>query len=470
MSVDPPQLSLKATFYIPTPEDDPFKLLDRWSDTYVSLPAAVAIPHDESDIIALLAYAKKLSLEVLVTAGKHLASVPITSQTLYIDLKAFTSVSIDEETRTVSVGSGATTGAVLDLLTAAGYYTALPNTNSVGFVGAFLGGGSCSLNSILGFMIDHTVRIKAIIADGEQVSLDANSQGEEAALWHAFHGAGHGLAIITELTMHIYPIADLRMDGNKFWSRTLVFPASALNAATRTFASLQPLQGPIALNLIIQRSPPASPMPNTPIIVLTAAYFGPAADAEKTLGILLSDEVVTAAVMVNTSFLPLSVMNDPTKPQEIRGGLKQSTATLLSNPVKPATIERCFELFLKLTADAPSASRSGVVFYAFDPCVLEANGQSDASQKGFFEPRDTQVIVYHDITFQDPGSTAMVDTYLPVSIAALQEGVLAPIKMFANFPEYPANLNDIYSSEKILEKGRVKAFWDSGNLFFTPGL
>lgn len=465
MAVDHPTLSRQATFHVPQPDDAPSSFLDRWSNTYLSLPAALAVPHTEADITALVSYAKQKRLSVVTSAGKHLASVPVTPNTLYVDMKNFDAINIDEEARTVTIGGGLTTGPVLQALSAAGYYTGVPNTNSVGIVGAFLGGGSSPLNSVSGLMVDHAVSARLVTAGGKTLNLGPGSQGEEASLWSALRGAGHGLGVVTELKLRIHPISDLKLDDNKFWSRTLMFPGPAVPLAAATFAKLLPVQGPISLKILLMRSPPGTPSPGAPIAVLAADYFGPSAEAEKALALLLDAEVTGATVRATTTLLPMSSMNDATKMTETRGGLKRSEGTLLKEPVTASTIQRSFERFLQLGEDASDAKFGAVVYYAFDSRVL-----SSAPAGGFFEPRETSTIVYHDIWFNEEASAELVDAYLPEGIMIARSSERGPLRRFANFFRHPAVLAETYSEEKVVEKKRVKEVWDPENVFWTPGL
>jgi hypothetical protein len=467
MTPAPPSLSEQATFYIPKPYEDAATLLNRWSDTYVQLPAALAVPYTEDDVITLIEYAKQNKFCLLVASGRHLTSVPVDSKTLYVDLKNFSAVRINESAKTVSVSGGATTKSVLDVLTAAGYYTATPNTNSVGYVGAFLGGGSSVLNSVNGFIIDHVVTVTLFTSAGEKLVISAESTGEKNALWHTLRGAGHGLGVVTELTMKIYPVSELKMEDDKVWFRTLVFPAPALAVAAAAYEELQPVQGPIGINLILQRAPPGSPAADSPIIVMTASYFGPAAEAEKKLAVLLKPEVAGAAFVATTSFLPLTAVNDGTKAIEIRGGNKRSEATLLTESVTAETVQRAFSRFLQLGADAPDTLRSGIVFYSFDRSAISSNGQEPELSNGFFEGRNTQTIVYHDVWFKD--SADIVDVFLPESIGIVRSGESGPVRRFVNFVQNPAKLTDHYSDDKIAEKRRVKQLWDPENIFWAPG-
>lgn len=465
MAADLPTLSPEAKFQIPGADDLPRELLDRWSDTYVSLPAALAVPCTEADVVALVGYAKQHGLTIVVAVGKHLTSVPVSSKTLYVDLTHFNSISIDEGASTVRLGGGLTTGPVLEALSKAGYYTSLPNTNSVGIVGAFLGGGSSPFNSVSGLMIDNAVSVRLVTAEGKTLTLGPDSQGAEAALWNALRGAGHGLGVITELTLRIYTTTDLKLNGTSFWSRALRFPGEAVPLAAETFTKLLPVKGPISVKLILARNPPSSPAPGVPSATLVAEYYGPEPEAERVLGTHLGVQDEGMSIVGFTNMLPLGNMNDAAKMAERTGGLKRSEGTLLREPVTASTIQRSFERFVQLGSDEPDAKFGTIVYHAFDPRVL-----AGAASAGFFEERKTSTIVYHDIRFSKGEAAAAVDAYLVEAIAIARSGESGPFRRFANCFRHPAVLEETYSEERVAEKKRVKQVWDKDNVFWTPGL
>src|ERR1700753_3948570 len=71
---------------------------------------------------------------------------------------------------------------------------ATPNSNAVGMVGAFVGGGSSAWNGIHGFAIDNVLSIRLVTASCSILTLaPGSSDPDEAALFNALCGAGHGL-------------------------------------------------------------------------------------------------------------------------------------------------------------------------------------------------------------------------------------------------------------------------------------
>lgn len=89
-------------------------------------------------------YSRKNALQLLPAGGGHGSFVPVTSKTLYLDLKRFDKVEVDNNAQTVTVGGGAVTGQLVKACTDQGFYTTWVNSNAVGVVGSILGGGNVS--------------------------------------------------------------------------------------------------------------------------------------------------------------------------------------------------------------------------------------------------------------------------------------------------------------------------------------
>ena len=135
-------MSTELPFKCFASSDDP---ISRWSDSNVSQPAVSVIPDTESDIVQAIQYARQNELTVIPSGGGHGSFVPITAKTLYLNLKKFSKIALDEAGQTVTIGGGVTSGQLLNTLAERGFYTVVPNSNAVGMVGFVLGGGNVSL-------------------------------------------------------------------------------------------------------------------------------------------------------------------------------------------------------------------------------------------------------------------------------------------------------------------------------------
>jgi FAD/FMN-containing dehydrogenase len=109
---------------------------------------SIITPETEDDIRAVLEYASKNGLQVFPAGGGHGSFVPITSKTLYLDLKKFNKVHVDKQAATVTLGGGAITKQLIQECTDHGFYTTWVNSQAVGVVGSILGGGNVSLLTI----------------------------------------------------------------------------------------------------------------------------------------------------------------------------------------------------------------------------------------------------------------------------------------------------------------------------------
>jgi FAD/FMN-containing dehydrogenase len=124
--------------------------VSRWSFTgIIDRPALTIIPNTEEDILEAIDYAKTHTLQVLPVGGGHGSLAPITSKTLYLDLKKFNKVEVDSDNQTVTVGGGAVTSQLIKACTEHRFYTTWPNSNAVGVVGCILGGGNVSRRLLL---------------------------------------------------------------------------------------------------------------------------------------------------------------------------------------------------------------------------------------------------------------------------------------------------------------------------------
>ena len=116
-------LSSTAEVTIPDDSADLHSVISRWSDADVHLPALVVVPSTEDDIITAVHFARSHKLKLVPANGKHGSYVPVTDKTLYLDLKKFNTVSVDEGKAVATIGGGVNTGQVLQTLSDHGYYT-----------------------------------------------------------------------------------------------------------------------------------------------------------------------------------------------------------------------------------------------------------------------------------------------------------------------------------------------------------
>lgn len=105
--------------------------ISRWSNIGLSLNgcATIVVPSTEEDIISVVKFAAGNRLKVLPTAGKHGSFLPINERSIYLDMKMFDTVELDERSDCVKIGGGVVAGRMCSALAEQGWYTSkLPIT------------------------------------------------------------------------------------------------------------------------------------------------------------------------------------------------------------------------------------------------------------------------------------------------------------------------------------------------------
>jgi FAD/FMN-containing dehydrogenase len=134
-------------------------------------------------------------------------------------MRSFNDVGLDETRAEVRIGGGCLAGEVLKTSAAKGWYTCIPSSNAVGMVGALLGGLNHPLVRRHGLGIDCIKSISIIPftrpggGDTRELIVNEESDGEERRLFNALCGAGHGLGVVTSITLKAWQIADLGLTG-----------------------------------------------------------------------------------------------------------------------------------------------------------------------------------------------------------------------------------------------------------------
>ncbi|KFH46599.1 FAD-linked oxidoreductase-like protein [Hapsidospora chrysogenum ATCC 11550] len=443
------------------------EVLSRWSDANIGHPAIIIRPNTEDHIVSAIHFARQNGLSLLPASGGHGAFVSIDSQTAYLDLKAFKSIQLDKSTGTVRVGAGTTTGEFVEILAAEGYYTPVPNSDAVSVIGAILGGGNSAQNGQHGFMVDSTISLGVITAEGKHREVSSSSTGDELALYHALCGAGHGLGVITSATIKIYPLANLHLSDGKIWTRTLVFPPPALDLVADVFSAFQPTDGRLSFSVTFARSPPGTPAAGKPVIVMSATFYGPSSAAREAAPLLFDEALVQRAVKADTVMVPCADANKGLAKVDVHGGFKSITSARL-HAVPADYIREVFKLWVDITDALPDAGRSVVVLTKFDTSVMQDNGREEAHAGKFLEARD------RGVTVMVPAWAVTTESYerMMESVDAFMEvvrrGQAGKVWSFPNGMKVRADLGELFGGERVAELKRLKGLFDPEGVFWSP--
>jgi FAD/FMN-containing dehydrogenase len=169
-------------------------------------PAIIAQCGAVSDVKAALAFARDAGLEVAIRSGGHsVAGAGLTEGGLVIDMRPMSSVSIDPDARTATVGGGTNWGQLDGAAGEHGLMTPGGRVSTTGVAGLTLGGGSCWLERKFGFACDNLLSVRLVTAGGEEV---AASEDENPELFWALHGGGGNFGVATELTFRLHPLPE----------------------------------------------------------------------------------------------------------------------------------------------------------------------------------------------------------------------------------------------------------------------
>lgn len=177
-------------------------------------PAVIARCQSTKDVGRVITFARSHELPLAVRGGGHngggLGSV---DDGVVADLSLLRSVSVDTGNRRVRVGGGATWADVDAATHEHGLAVPCGVISTTGVGGLTLGGGIGHLTRGYGLTIDNLVAAQVVLADGEQVTANAD---ENAELFWALRGGGGNFGVVTEFTFQAHPVSDV-VGGPTFW-------------------------------------------------------------------------------------------------------------------------------------------------------------------------------------------------------------------------------------------------------------
>jgi len=153
------------------------KLYSTDASEYQEMPLAVAFPMTESDVRAIVLFAKENRIGIIPrTAGTSLAGQVVGSG-LVVDLSRYFNriVSIDKAARTVRVQPGVVRNELnLELAKHGLFFGPETSTANRAMIGGMVGNNSCGSNSIVyGSARDHLVSVRGLFSDGSEGVLKA---------------------------------------------------------------------------------------------------------------------------------------------------------------------------------------------------------------------------------------------------------------------------------------------------------
>ena len=483
----------KVQILSPKAQQDLEFVLPRWSYTGVSPPHSIVIPSSAEDIKAVIEYATKHKLKIIPVTGGHSPFTPITPDTIYLSMQKFGDISLNEAKGEVVFGGGVLTGEILKELGDRGWYTCVPNSNSVGMVGALMGAMQHATIGMHGLGSQNMKEVTIIpfsMPGGsapQELKVSRNSGDvEERRLFNVLCEAGFGCGVITSIKLAAWKISDLnatsrlplaphnckgadhRID-NQVWTRSMIFPPNAIGAAARACLSVCPPPPPLKPTLVVMRAPPMAPRSGAPMILLAFSYFGPKEEAGAFLDKTIPKDALEQAVNITTGATSVAKMNDPYAVMSRHGGFKEFEGGFLQD-VDEEGLTRALEIFLKFT-DANMASRAGSNFLisCWNPEQVQEIAKSSpgafvpSRDRGFF----TQAVPWYTAP-EERGEALTFAKGVYEALMAKDARNGLPKVGFVNNVHIGSDMREVFGDEQTKEISKVKALFDKSRIGWNP--
>jgi FAD/FMN-containing dehydrogenase len=234
-------------------------------------PGAIVRVANADDVARVVRFARETGAELAVRSGGHSgAGHSTTDGGIVIDLRELKEMDLDVGARNVWAGAGLTAGEVTAAVTPHGLVIGFGDTASVGLGGITTGGGVGYLVRRDGLTIDNLVGAEVVTADGEVLTVDADTNPD---LFWGIRGGGGNFGVVTKFH---YCLNELPA----FFGGMLVLPATAETIAGYVAAAEA---APEELSTIanIMNAPPMPFLPEEAVgSVVILGMIGFAGDAE----------------------------------------------------------------------------------------------------------------------------------------------------------------------------------------------
>jgi hypothetical protein len=214
-------------------------------------PDAVVRPATAREVASVVRFAGTHGLTVTAVGRGHgfTAGIP---NGIAIDTSALAGVTVDASARTARVGAGTAWDRVIEAAYAHGLAPLAGSAPHVGVVGYLLGGGLGPVARTFGFAADHVRELTVVTASGDVCVVDNDHHRD---LFWALRGGKHGLGIVTEVVIDLFPVRVLQGGG-------MYFDGTDAEAVLQRFVDWSAsLPDSVSTSVALLRLPPAPDVP-----------------------------------------------------------------------------------------------------------------------------------------------------------------------------------------------------------------
>jgi FAD/FMN-containing dehydrogenase len=199
-------------------------------------PALRALCKTEAAVAAMVNWVRDQNVPFAIRCGGHSFEGFSQSPQVVIDVRGIEAVAVDLAGQTVTVGSGASLGAVYRALQTTNLAFAAGSCPTVGVAGHALGGGMGLLGRKYGLTCDNLLSVSLVDANG--VHIDADAQTNPDLFWACRGGGGGSFGIATEFRFRLQPLSQVVTFGIS-WTLSKA-AAQSLFAAWQQWAPAAP--------------------------------------------------------------------------------------------------------------------------------------------------------------------------------------------------------------------------------------
>lgn len=239
-------------------------------------PEAVAFAESADDVASTVRFAADNDLRVAGQGTGHGAvSLGSLEGTILLKTERMRGIEIDPDAQTARVEAGALVLELSETAQAHGLSSMPGSAPDVGVTGYTLGGGLGWLGRRYGFACNRVRAIELVTADGEQRTVDAETEPD---LFWALRGGGGGYAIVTALQLDLVPISEI-------YAGALLFPAELGADAVRAYRDWAAGVSDDVTSVVRFITPPPlpdvpEPIRGRPLLTIDGACIGSQANGE----------------------------------------------------------------------------------------------------------------------------------------------------------------------------------------------
>ena len=231
-----------------------------WNRLYSRYPAAIVFCDLAQDVINAVTWARHEGIALRARSGRHsLDGWSSLDGGLVVDVSRMKSVTIDEATRTATVGTGLMQKEAVPALGQRGFVMPTGSEGGVGLGGVVLGGGFGLLTRNLGLASDNLLAAEVVVPDGARSAkiVRATEHDNSDLLWACRGGGGGNFGIATSYTLQLHELkhvefAIVRWTGHEHLGEVLrVWQRDAPVADERVTSALEMNASVIELSALL---------------------------------------------------------------------------------------------------------------------------------------------------------------------------------------------------------------------------